>query len=113
MPLEVTPHPVLPPLVRRPDEAHASYRGVSRRGLVLPVGADLEYVDGLTRDRVSDVELGPDVLRWATAIKKPPQRIMVARSLCVVEGHTADRAAQEWSLTLVEYAAMRARAGAA
>ena len=87
MPLQITAHPVEAPLRLGPDVPDARHRRVTGRGLVSPVGPNLEQVDRLPYHGIPDIQHGADVLGWATTLHEPLQRGEVCGSFEIGEGH--------------------------
>ena len=87
IPLQISSHPVQAPLFLGPHKLHSGNWRVLNRRLVLPVRSNVEDINGLAGDRVADIELWADVLRWASVFHKPGQCFLVHSAFEIVEGH--------------------------
>ena len=70
-----------------PDVPDARHRRVTGRGLVSPVGPNLEQIHRLPDNRIPDIQHGADLLGRTATLHEPLQRGEVCGSFEIGEGH--------------------------
>ncbi len=87
MPFEVRPHPEHFPYASRPYKGSSGYGVFHNLGRPFPRWANLEYFDALLVNPKADVELRPDMRRWASFLDVGSYDFLDPLCFNFVEGH--------------------------